>query len=551
MKRVALFPLVLFTALACSENQVTDPPGLGDGVAPGSYPVTGGVFTSTNPAVDDPDASIGSNHDLCANAKDANGPAINCNIYRSKSYVWLTGGPGPSDLADGLYMFAVLVPGGQGGGDNPNDCTEKNLSDDPASLAPCTSSNTGAGDTWQHRVFSVASGVISYPAATYPGGHDFENGMIRLMPYDDTENNGGEYTMAICNLHDASDLASAGSTPPGVDPSDCKYDNFKVRATTDEICIIPSECQGTLTIDKFYDSNGDGIKQNGEAIIAWQMLVDATTTITTPFSGSLAFGNHTVMEGIPATPANTFWYISHKDVDGTANQIAAPINLALATPGDLTANASSGVGQTTTVLFGDYCTIRPGGRTMGFWSNNNGAAIFGTAPVAMPGTPPAIMTGASDLTVLQGLRLRDRNQVQPPAINGLDFDPLSYTVPSPKNNPQTSGYRPWLLRASATNMAYMLSAQLSATVLNVRHGFTNPLVLVDGTSNVYDLISYANGLLTANGLTTASGAVRDEQGRVKNLLDKINNNGDLGDFIQADAASCGTRTPYTFVAVQN
>jgi len=216
--------MALLVAAACTDTPVLTDVGQ-RGMAPRGASrdanVTGAVFTSTNP-VDDPGPG---NHDLCQNQKDANAPAINCNIYFSKSFVWLSGGPGPSGLADGTYMFAVLEPGGQGGNDNPNDCTDKNLSDDPA---VCPSSNTGAGDDWTHRVFSVASGVITYPAAGYPGGHDFVGGMIRLMGYDDTTNPGGEYIMAVCSLEGRDESATS---QPGVDPSLCKYDAFKVDVT--------------------------------------------------------------------------------------------------------------------------------------------------------------------------------------------------------------------------------------------------------------------------------------------------------------------------------
>lgn len=529
MKRLLLLPAALLAFAACNEGGTTSP----DGNAPsfGNFPVSGGVFTSTNPALDDPGTA--SNHDLCLNAKDSNGPAIDCNIYRAKRFVWLSGGPGPSQLSDGTYMFAVLVPGGQGGNDNPNDCTEKNLSDDPTTALPCTSSNTGAGDTWQHRVFSVASGVITYPAATYPGGHDFDaaRNKIRLVPYDNTTNPGGEYVMAVCNLHDATDLASATSTPPGVDPSDCKYDNFKVLAEqpTDG-CIIPSECQGTVTADKFYDSNGDGIKQNGEPLITWDLLFDGLNTVTTPVSGlSLFAGLHTVEEGIPTAPALTFWFISHKDVDGGANQIGSPIRLSVATQSDLTMSFTVATGTTTTLLYGNYCTVRPGGRTLGFWSNRNGLALLTTG----------------DFTALSAFYLRNANGSSRDFIGTLAANKTAFNS--------------WLLGASATNMAYMLSVQMSATYLDVTHGFTNGSVIVDGTRTVNDEIAYGNSLLAnpiaggtfagQNGsVTVAASALRTEQERVKNIFDKINNNGDLGDFRQADVAACGTRTPYSFIS---
>ena len=202
-------------------------------------PVTGAGFTTVNTTVD------GTGH--CKNGN----PAVNCNIYDGKQFVWLNGGPVTASVGDGTYFFAVLVPGGQGGNQNPNDCTPKNLSD----TTPCDTSNTGAGDGWTNRVFSVLDGVI-----TYSGTHDFNSNKIRLMPYDDTTNNGGVYIMAICNLADATNtdqLADETTMPPGVNPNDCKYDAFKVQ--TGEPCT--TNCgPGTandLTISK--DAQGSYI----------------------------------------------------------------------------------------------------------------------------------------------------------------------------------------------------------------------------------------------------------------------------------------------------
>src|ERR1044072_5212027 len=80
--------------------------------------VTGAAFTTTNTNAD------GTGH--CKNGNED----VNCNIYDGKQYVWLNGGPSTAYVGDGDYFFAVLEPGGQGGNDNPNDGTPKNLSDD-------------------------------------------------------------------------------------------------------------------------------------------------------------------------------------------------------------------------------------------------------------------------------------------------------------------------------------------------------------------------------------------------------------------------------------
>lgn len=188
-------------ALACSDS----PTSPGAGRSPNQpartvNSVTGAAFTTTNPL---PSPGV----DPAGQCKNGN-EAVNCNIYSAKTYVWLNGGPVAASLGDGTYFFAVLAPGGQGGNLNPNDGQPKNLSD----VSPTT--NTGAGDAYTNRTFTISGGAI-----TYAGSHDFANNKIRLMGYDDTPNPGGVYIMAICSL---------GNGYPVV-PSACKYDAFKVQ----------------------------------------------------------------------------------------------------------------------------------------------------------------------------------------------------------------------------------------------------------------------------------------------------------------------------------
>jgi hypothetical protein len=164
--------------------------------AASANPVTGAGFTTTNTSVDETGHCKNGNED------------INCNIYDGKEFVWLNGGPSVAYVGDGDYFFAVLVPGGQ---QDPNDGAANNLSD----ISP--TSNTGAGDAYTNRTFSVSGGVVSYN-----GSHEFANNKIRLMPYDDTTNPGGVYIMAICSLGELGDAYP-------VDASECKYDAFKIQ----------------------------------------------------------------------------------------------------------------------------------------------------------------------------------------------------------------------------------------------------------------------------------------------------------------------------------
>ena len=371
----------LADALACSDNTLTTTRQLSPTGVARNVGVTGAVFTSTNPTVDDPNTDPSSTHDLCLNAKD-DAPAIDCNIYKSKSYVWLTGGPGPSDLSDGTYVFAVLVPGGQGGNDAPNDCTPSNLSDE----SPCPTSATGAGDTWQHRVFSVAGGVITYPAAGYPGGHDFDNltGMIRLMPYDNTTNPGGEYVMAVCNLADRDVNATNG---PGVTPSDCRYDNFKVRAF-DCVDDCSGGAQGASVVTTVHAANHSAILPTTQLYLPWGGSISVHDYATVTSDGNPA-------ADVPGGSTVVFYFFKNGTCTGDPVTGTDTKNIAGASP----ASVDNGFPQSITAL-GSYAykaffysgnlallTDAEGecepftvanqlGKTMGFWGNNNGVAYI-------------------------------------------------------------------------------------------------------------------------------------------------------------------------------
>ena len=201
---------VLFAA-ACSDTKEMTAPvqrvGLPEAASPeANVPVTGAAFTTTNPTAVDPDNPVPDGTGHCKNGNEA----VNCNIYDGKKYVWLNGGPSVAYVGDGEYFFAVLAPGGQGGNQDPNDGTPKNLSD----ATPDDRPGTGTGDAYTNRTFTVTGGSVAYN-----GTHDFAANKIRLMPYDDTPNPGGVYILAICSL--------AKGYP--VTPSACKYDAFKVR----------------------------------------------------------------------------------------------------------------------------------------------------------------------------------------------------------------------------------------------------------------------------------------------------------------------------------
>ena len=253
-----------------------------------------------------------------------------------------------------------------------------------------------------------------------------------------------------------------------------KTDNFKVEESD----------SGTLEVVKFYDANVNGIDDDGQPIAGWEVrIVDGIDYVRyTPVSIIVAPDVYTVTESTPVEPN---W------VGTTANPVIV----------DLAA------GETETVAFGNVCLGGGGGHTLGFWSNKNGQATLNDAPC----DPSCI---ASELALLSSLSLR--------GASGADFDPATY-----------SSLRTWLLNGTAVNMAYMLSVQLTAMVLNVEAGLVDGGALVyDGSGfvTIDDLIAAAAAELAADGYTPAGDAGRAIQESLKNTLDAANNN---QNFVQA------------------
>lgn len=286
--------------------------------------------------------------------------------------------------------------------------------------------------------------------------------------YDDTTNAGGEYKVWV---------SSVGT----FDNSSTKTDNFKIRSG-------PSIVFPILCIDKFYDANVDGIKNNGEvSITGWKFDITFGSSDLVRYTGptgtctTLDEGTYQIFE---ANPIATSWQ----------HTTATHVEVTLA------------AGDHITVEFGNVCLGAGGGLTLGFWSNKNGQALLTTG----------------DFTALTALHLRN--------ANGTDRD---FTSSLATNK---TALKNWLLNATATNMAYMLSAQLATMKLNVLHNFVSGSSLVyaygcgnTGAGNNYititDLIAAADAALGADGSTPSGDEPnRTTQTCLKNALDDANNN---------------------------
>ena len=141
---------------------------------------------------------------------------------------------------------------------------------------------------------------------------------------------------------------------------------------------------------------------------------------------------------------------------------------------------------------------------------------------------------AGAIAFLNSLNLRN--------ANGTDFDITQSGLNGYKQ------YKTWLLNANATNMAYMLSAQLSAMELNVRYNQVSGGALIyapgtlsanaQGFATVNSVMSEANTALGVNNVDTSKPAdgipdvlkildgnlQRPYYQALKNALDNGNNN---------------------------
>ena len=193
-----------------------------------------------------------------------NGQFVPANKYSSKDAVYLNGGPvheGAQGLPDGTYYFQVTGPSG-------NDL----LSTDPAIC----------------RQLIVANGVIAAadgPACQHPTGIPQSDGSrpVKLMPFNDTPNPGGNYKAWLIQKTNNTTVASDG-IHINFKNSDAKSEIFRVE---DVPC---TNCSPTATLSghKFYDANQnaffdpDEVPVQGVQIsVEYTFNGDTTTNIVT------------------------------------------------------------------------------------------------------------------------------------------------------------------------------------------------------------------------------------------------------------------------------
>ena len=419
----------------------------------------------------------------------ATGETVNANQYPAKLAVYLNGGPQnciSPGLPAGTYYYMVTNPSGS-----------VLLSQDPVS----------------HRKFEVSAGqggkiainlgnTVTHPNGTSPCGGISIRLAVSAADFADTDNAGGVYKAWITRAADfeaACPSLAKSCERDGFIHSNTKTDNFRIRDADAPPDDEEPPLTGELQSFKYYDTNVDGVYDEGIdwPLANWPMTLDppgGTSDTTQVTSGSgytlwvdLLPGEYEVTEGEP-DQLNGFnaWPSGGTALDD--DTILTPVS----------DTATVVVGETAEVEFGNFCVAPSGGHTLGFWSNKNGQKLMGDDGGV-----------ASELTLLSGYNLR--------TANGSDFNPTAY-----------GPFRAWLLDGNATNMAYMLSVQLSAMVLNIESGIVdgNALYLpYNGTIN--ELVAEANAALGADGLTPSGDTNRARQAQLKDWIDALNNNANV------------------------
>jgi len=434
--------------------------------------VLGLVVASAGPAFADPPlpGAIFTTDSGCS--------GVDLNIYGNKSDVYLNGGPkhpGAASLPDGSYYVRVTDPSG----------------------ATLLGTSIGSGNDKPYVVTNGVSACIELSLVLIKGSDGTQG-------YDDTPNAGGEYKVWVSNESSFTN-------------SSTKTDNFKIRTScdpNDAFCDPPGK--SFVWGYKWYDTNANGVRDAGEIEIpGWEVSI---------FGGPEGFQGFTTNTGVtPDPPGDLFpghtgaYLITDLDPGTYGVCEVIPSGQPTWVPTTATVNPSITVPPDAIGLanFGNVCLGPGGGLTLGFWSNKNGQALI----------------GAAQLCLLAKLHLFN--------ANGSNFDPTSPSCPAMTTtqiNTAKTNFRNWILSASATNMAYMLSAQLAAMDLNVSLGIVNGSSLVyapgapsanaAGFETVNQLITDADTLLASSGgnLTVAASALRSTEEKVKNALDKANNN---------------------------
>ena len=393
---------------------------------------------------------------------------VNVNQYDSKADVYLNGGPTNSNCSaaavdDGVYVFQITNPSG----------TVVLSSDDIS-----------------QREFTVLNGVIvsANSHSVVAAGPPCDGVRVQMAPFDDTPNNGGVYKAWITRK---SDYEANGNTFKN---GDTKTDNFHVK----EPAVVPETAD--LNVYKFYDANANGLWDSDEQpLFGWAMRTqngnsfDSTQLTQSPDGLTTWFG---------LDPADNPWSVTEGTAGGTWHQSASFINgAATATPNNPVTGLNLVAGETTEVIFGNYCDCKTG-NPKSFWVSTSGMNKVNDGGTMNP-----------EFNALNQLNLR--------SSGGGNFNLDTVHITQATNWATLVSY---LSNTSTTNQAYALSRQLAILRLNIDAGY---IVGADfypafgGTVN--QLRDDANAALGIDGLTPVGDPNRALQLQLTTWITTLNN----------------------------
>jgi hypothetical protein len=326
---------------------------------------------------------------------------------------------------------------------------------------------------------------------------------------------------AACSSTTVSNVASITETSQSTDPA---------------YTSIAAPC--TLSVRKFYDRNNNGTFDTDEPEFGVGPLAGWPVSVTGP-NGYAKSGNTKL------TLADVFagTYVASEGTSLPAGyQVTAAYYYANAAPGVLLGSSASTTKSVTltgtvptTVVFGNACTRASTGKTMGFWSNNNGQSLLLTGKDPYNTTVTLMAGDKAWRGLLDALNLQNAGGT----AYFTDLTPYSTFIDGTKAGQPYGGaygtYRDWLLTASSgksVTAGYMLSAQLSALVLDRAAGYVNDADIVigwagvGGDKSVKKLIDEANRILAipATGITVPSGYdLRSYQTYTQSIINTLNN----------------------------
>lgn len=437
---------------------------------------------------------------------DRTGTVVNGNLYKKKSDVYLSGGPGPNapcsagGLPDGNYYFQVTNPSG---------------------------SVLLSQDAIANREVVVQGGVITQ---SVNNAHASRNGpcgsrIVQLIPFLDTTSSGNEYKVWLTKV---TNYDPAGSGHFGFQSRFSKTDNFKVQNGQ------PS-AQSILCGYKWYDHSEDGI---------WNPSVDP---LEVPIGGwrielwlgtaqlEVTYTDETGRYCFIRNQDNTVYTIREVAPGGfIGDNIPGAVWLAV-TPrsGTVTANAATVAGPS----FGNLSfEVKPGvGRTKGFWSNQNGQALLSVCDpqwrhslYLYNNLPVGLRTNISSADPNVSLFI-------PPFPSPTSPTPAFFGLPFLTAH---NDFANWIVGNPALGHAgFILSTQVAATILNNSCGYMQFTVYVDRFQNgvlesLDAMLAGATGLLSdpGAGLTGPNDpnqALREMMLMCTNEFGSINETGDL------------------------